>query len=132
MDSYEGGSWPDALGDAQFNEVFCKVLCKYGLVVNGVVAWIAAMLDSNPEDVWRDVAIGHFSDEEISKAKEDLQRAAGDNIAPQPNRTKDGRKVKEIDDIAKSLRLLKDKGNLPLIVTTAKMAMAAPPLQRIS
>ena len=48
-----------------------------GIVVSGVVTWVAAQIDTQTTDAWKSLAERCFKDSEISEGKEALKLARG-------------------------------------------------------
>ena len=50
---------------------------KNGIVISGVVSWIAAQIDTQTNDAWKSLADRCFQEGEISAGKEALRAAKG-------------------------------------------------------
>ena len=98
-----------------------------GIVISGVVAWVAMQMDMNAEGVWMELAEACWSELEVTKAKKVLKAACGDNLKEHETFNKDRKqRNKELGDIRDGLRFLKNKEKMPLILADVVMMKRCP------
>ena len=59
---------------------------RNGVVINGIILWIDIQMNETAEEIWKNIALQRFTDEELREAKRNLWMAAGSNLAPPQNR----------------------------------------------
>ena len=136
----KGGGWEiDSAGDSDTDAVtwtntnwdlvnFLMEHGKNGIVLNGVVAWIAIVMERGANELWVSQAVAKFSDEEVNDAKANLWKAATKELGDVQARQGENKKKSDIQDIHKALVLLKGLGKLPLILANSTMIERSPAL----
>ena len=101
---------------------------KNGIVLNGVVAWIAVVMERVAYELWVSQAVTKFSDEEVNDAKANLWKAANATkvLGDVQARQGENKKKSDIQDIHKALVQLKGLGKLPLILANSTMIERSP------
>ena len=106
-----------------------------GVVVSGVVAWFEMQIHSHNRTFVKNLAEKHFSNSEITKAKETMQCAISDaakNVLIQKKRDifaarkGENKKKSEIEDLVLILETLEECDGLPLIVATTSQMKYCP------
>ena len=85
--------------------------------------------NSAPENIWVALAESHFDDHEIDVARSALWKAASnrkDLIGAMVAHKSPSKAHKNLVDIAKAMRILKDKNMLPLLISTSDMMKKCP------
>ena len=99
-----------------------------GVALNGFLVWADIQRRTRPENIWRDEAIKHFTDEEISDAKNVLWEICEEaDIGRKINRQGASKTTSELNDISIALTNLAEKKILPLFIGTSSMIMQNPP-----
>ena len=111
-----GGIWlaDSGSGEGSLPPGLLEILGKFGekgIIVSGVVTWIAAQIDNHTNDAWKSLAIRSFLDSEVSAAKQELKKVKGsllESLVPtyKTNRSSGGKKVSEIEDIKAAIEAL--------------------------
>ena len=140
-----GGTWvPDTGGDGdqgggrgQLPPGLVNLLEDYklkGVVISGVVTWVAAQIDTQTTDAWKSLAERCFRDSEISEGKEALKLARGavlETLVPEFKLNRKGgsnvsKKAAEIEDIRKALVALQSAGEMPLVIASSGQMVRCP------
>ena len=133
-----GGAWvPDSGGGSEIGSPpseLLDILGKFGqkgVIISGVVTWIAAQIDTQVNDGWKSLAERCLLDEEVTAAKDTLKNARGqvlENLVPEfkIKRSGDGKKSKEIEDIRKALIALQGAGEMPLVLASSSQMVRCP------
>ena len=103
-----------------------------GIVISGVISWILVNRNESAKTIWKNVAVGHWKEEEVSIAKEALREAGGFELGKKVpgmkvNRNSGFGKVeKELQDIAKAIDYLTENKKMPLVLATANQIQRCP------
>ena len=100
-----------------------------GIAINGILAWIDIQQKSTPENIWMAQAESHFADHEIDVARSALWKAASnrkDLIGAMVAHKSPGKAHKNLVDIAKAMKILKEKKMLPMLISTSDMMKKCP------
>ena len=99
-----GGAWvPDTGGGPGIGSPpseMLEIIGKFGqngVIISGVVTWVAAQIDTQVNDGWKSLAERCFMDEEVTAAKDTLKNSRGqvlENLVPEfkIKRSGDGKK----------------------------------------
>ena len=100
-----------------------------GIAINGILVWIDIQMKSTPENIWMAQAESHFADLEIDLARSSLWKAANDKkevIGGMVAHKTPGKTHKNLVDIVKAMKALKEKSMLPLLLSTSDMMKKCP------
>ena len=95
--------------------VLClKDIAVNGIILNGFLVWADIQGRTTPQNIWKEIAIKHFTKEEITDAKELLWDVAMEDIfGRKVNRKGESKSSSEIDDICNALTILSEKEVVP-------------------
>ena len=98
-----------------------------GIAINGILSWIDIQQKSTPENIWMAQAESHFAEHEIDVARSALWKAASkDVIGAMVAHKTPGKAHKNLVDIVKAMKILKEKKMLPLLISTSDMMKKCP------
>ena len=99
----------------------------HGVILNGLLQWVDTQRRTTASDIWKAVIIKHFTQEEITMAKNLLWDTCDENIIGKLiNRQGSNKSQTEIEDIEAALSKLAEKQVMPLYVATSTMVMQNP------
>ena len=128
-----GGTQPGEAGggaDTLFDVFgYLRNVGSRGIAINGILVWIDIQQKSTPENIWMAQAESHFADPEIDIARSSLWKAANDKkalIGEMIAHKTPGKTHKNLVDITKAMKILKEKSMLPLLLATSDMMKKCP------
>ena len=102
-------------------------IALHGLIVNGLLLWADIQHRTAPSKEWKEKALIHFNDEEISNAKNLLWDVSNEEIiGKKVNRQGPSKQESEINDIELALNALAEEERIPLFVASSSMVMQTP------
>lgn len=108
--------------------VSLKSISLHGVALNGFLVWADIQRRTKPENLWREEALKHFTDEEISDAKILLWEICDEaHIGRKINRQGSSKTTSELNDISNALNNLAEKKISPLFIGSSSMIMQNPP-----
>ena len=106
---------------------FLKCQAVNGVLLNGLLIWIWIQRRTTAENIWMSEAISKFTKEEITVAKEELWKIAGESvIGRMVKRQGSSKSTTEIDDICSAMKILSENGSLPMFIGTSEMIIQTP------
>ena len=107
-------------------------LALHGVILNGLLLWVDIQRRTIASGIWKAEATKHFTQEEITNAKNLLWDACDENIIGKLINRQGGNKSQtEIDDIETALSKLAEKQVMPLYVATSTMVIQNPKANEI-
>ena len=107
--------------------VCIKSISLHGVILDGFLQWADTQRRTIASDLWKTEATKHFTDEEITNAKNRLWEVCGEtDIGRLIRRQGQSRKQSEIDDIAVDLSTLAARNKMPVLLATSSMVMQVP------
>ena len=103
----------------------------YGVIVNGVVSWIIVQKETNPPEIWKSIAIKHYSDGEIKEAWKELAKLKEklkelDSKLGMVQKSSRQKTELELDDIEETINKLTEAQCMPLVLASSNMMLRAP------
>lgn len=108
--------------------VLClRNMALHGVILNGLLVWVNMQRQTTAENIWKALAIRHFTKEEITDAKEALWDVGDTNVLGKLiKRQGTSKSSSELDDISTALTKLVEKKVLLLFIATSNMVMKTP------
>ena len=100
-----------------------------GVAINGILVWIDIQQKSTPENVWMSQAEAHFDEHEIDLARSSLWKASMDKkeiIGEMIIHKNPGKMHRNLVDIKNAMKQLKEKTELPLLMSSSDMMKRCP------
>ena len=102
-----------------------------GVIVNGVISWIMVQKETNPPEIWKNIALKHYLEPEVKEAWKEMAKLKEKlkEIDPKMGLVTKGSRQKtdlELDDIEEAIKKLIEAKCLPLVLASSKMMMRAP------
>ena len=102
----------------------------YGVVMDSFLTWADMVRRTTAKDLWKELALKHFTSEEVTNAKEVLWDVCGEEILGKATRRQGGSKQKsEIEDICNAFEKLSERQVLPVFIATSNMILRTPSFQ---
>ena len=106
---------------------FLKYHATNGVLLNGLLLWRDIQRKTTAENVWKSQAITKFIKEEITAAKEELWKIAGEAVLGKAVRRQGISKSKvELDEISEVFKKLFESSILPMFIGTSNMIIKTP------
>ena len=124
-----GGAGEGEGGDDQDGRLvdvfsFMKNNAMNGIAINGLLLWMDVQQKTTPPNILLAQAAATFCEIDVDAARADLWKAAGnrkDLIGEIVAHRSPGKKEKNLEDIHKTMMIIKEKDVLPLLLCTHKM-----------
>ena len=130
----EGCKIPEIYKIPGFQEsIIClSNIALHGLVFNELLLWVDIQRRTVTAKEWKEKAEKHFTEEEISDAKNILWDICDEKtIGKIIKRQGPSKKQSEITDIENALNSLAFKGEVPLFIASSSMVMRTPVLEQV-
>ena len=102
-------------------------IALHGLIVNGLLLWADIQRRTTPSKEWKEKALIHFNDEEISNAKNLLWDVSNEEIiGKKVNRQGPSKQESEINVIELALNALAEEEKIALFVASSSTVMQTP------
>jgi hypothetical protein len=104
---------------------------EHGVIFNGVISWILVQKETNPPEIWKNIALKHYSEGEVKEAWKEMAKLKEKlkEIEPKLGLVQKGSRNKtnlELDDIEEALNKLIEAKCMPLVLASSKMMLRAP------
>ena len=108
---------------------YLKLQATNGVVINGILTWIDIQQKTTPPSIWLAQAASAFCDDEVEIAKATLWKASSnrlDIIGDIVGHRNPDRIEKNLKDINKAMKALKEANALPLLLSSSAMVRVLP------
>ena len=104
---------------------------EHGVIINGVISWILAQKETNPPEIWKNIALQHYNDDERKKAWKEMYKLKDKlrEVDPKLGFVQVNSRLKpekELDDIEEAINKLTEAKSMPLIMASSNMILRAP------
>ena len=104
---------------------------EHGVIVNSVISWILVQKETNPPEIWKNIALKHYLEGEVKEAWKELAKMKDKlkELDPKLGMVRKGSRQKmdtELDDIEEAINKLTEAKCMPLILASSKMVLRAP------
>ena len=103
----------------------------HGIIFNGVISWILVQKETNPPEIWKNIALKHYNEGEVKEAWKEMAKLKDKlkELEPKLGLAQKGYRHKpetEFDDIEEAVNKLTEAGCMPLVMASSKMMLRAP------
>ena len=104
---------------------------EHGIIFNGIISWILVQKETNPPEIWKNIAVKHFNEGEVKEAWKEMAKLKDKlkELEPKLGLAQKGSRHKpetELDDIEEAINKLTEAGCMPLVMASSKMMLRAP------
>ena len=98
-----------------------------GLITNALLLWLDIQRKTTAENIWKTQALSHFTEEEITDAKNMLWSNCDELLIGKHIRRQGTSKTNnELEDISAALRMLDEIQKMPTFIASSEMVMKTP------
>ena len=104
---------------------------EHGIIINGIISWILVQKETNPPEIWKNIAVKHFNEGEVKEAWKEMAKMKDKLKELEPKlglvqKEYRNKTETELDDIEEAVNKLTDAKCMPLVLASSKMVLRAP------
>ena len=104
---------------------------EHGVIFNGVISWILVQKETNPTEIWKNIALKHYNEGEVKEAWKEMAKLKDKLTELEPklglvHKGSRNQTETELDDIEEAVNKLTEAGCMPLVMASSKMILREP------